>query len=284
MRSSTLAKTFAAGLLLAVLTALFACREAAPVLYDVARRRTVALDEAVSELKGRRIVLVGEHHTDARHHAWQLAVIRALDAAGVPVAVGLEMFRADSQPALDRWLAGEMGEDAFRRVYQDNWNYPYRLYRGIFDYARERGIPLVGLNVGRAITRQVAQEGFASLTADQRGKLSDIVCDVDEAYRRFVERAHGDHAHGGMQFEHFCEAQLVWDSVMALNAADWLAAHPGRVMVVVAGTGHVWKGGIPAQLERRGAPAAVVILPATADRIDPVRVSPADADYVIMPS
>src|SRR5512135_384687 len=77
-------------------------------LLDLAHDRTLSLAEAVSVLRQKRIVVVGEEHTHAGHHRAQLRVIQALAESGAQVAIGLEMFRRDSQADLDRWVAGEM--------------------------------------------------------------------------------------------------------------------------------------------------------------------------------
>jgi uncharacterized iron-regulated protein len=99
--------------------------------YDLQQGRSVSLAEALSRIRPGHIVLVGESHTEARHHDLQLTVIQALVDTGHRVAVGLEMFRRDSQDALDAWIAGRLPESAFTPVFADNWNYPWDLYRPI---------------------------------------------------------------------------------------------------------------------------------------------------------
>jgi uncharacterized iron-regulated protein len=251
-------------------------------LYIIESETAVPLSDALSQLKQNRIILVGEHHTSKAHHANQLAVIRALHEAGEPVAVGMEMFRSDSQPALDRWSAGETTEADFVRVYYDNWNYDWNMYAQILRYARDNRIPVVGLNVPRAITSQVARHGFQSLTDEQRGKLKDVACIVDRTYMEFIKQAYGAHAHGDLNFEYFCEAQLVWDNIMAINALDFIAAHPGAIMVIVTGNGHAWKGGIPAQIAARSDVPSSVILPEIPGVTEPGMVDTDDADYLFL--
>jgi uncharacterized iron-regulated protein len=132
-----------------------ACREPKqPVplnLFDLRTRQSVAGMQAMDALKSARLVLVGEHHTDQRHHQAQLQVIRALHEQSIPLSIGLEMFRKDSQPALDQWVAGELDETAFEKIYLDNWNFPWPLYRSIFVYAREMKMPMVGLKGSRLL-------------------------------------------------------------------------------------------------------------------------------------
>jgi uncharacterized iron-regulated protein len=88
-------------------------------LYDLQTQKEMLMSEAVADLKKNRIILVGEHHTNQNHHFAQLNVIQSLNEAGVRVAIGLEMFRKDSQQALDRWVEGNIGEKQFQEIYYD---------------------------------------------------------------------------------------------------------------------------------------------------------------------
>ena len=243
---------------------------------------TLTAEAFTEALASHRFILVGERHTNESHHRGQLEVIRRLAEKGLPVAIGMEMMRSDSQPYLDAWVAGKLNETEFLAVYEDNWNYPWRFYRPIFIYAREKGIPMIGLNVAREITRQVAREGFESLTPDQRGGLPFVTCRVDDDYLAFIKEAYGAHAHGNMQFEHFCEAQLVWDKAMAVNAVTYGDKAPESRIVILAGTGHARKGGIPRQLESLGYRSYAVVLPEIPSVIDPRTVGTDDADFLLL--
>ena len=251
-------------------------------LYDVNRGKEISLTDAVPALKKNRIVLVGEHHDNKKHHEAQLKIIRALKESDARVAVGLEMFRSDSQHALDQWVAGNMDEAEFKKIYSDNWSYPWADYGMIFEYARDVKIPLIGLNVPMEIPRQVAQEGFQSLDKAQKEKLSNITCRVDKEYMDYIKKAFGAHAHGNLDFTYFCEAQLVWDNVMAINTLDYLNKNPQVLVVVLTGTGHARKDAVPRQISKRSTAAYAVILPEVNGVIDPATVGAQDADYLIL--
>ncbi len=251
-------------------------------LFDLAGQRTLSGSKALERLDGIRFVLVGEHHDRAEHHRAQLHVIEALHQSGRKVAVGLEMFRRDSQTDLDRWATGKISADRFKPVYLDNWNFDWELYRPIFEYARVAKIPMAGLNVPRTITTQVAYRGFESLNADQKGSLEGITCDVTPEYRDFVRQAYGAHGHGRMDFDRFCEAQLVWDTAMAVYAIDYLQKRPDTVLVILAGSGHARKFGIPAQLAKRTPWPVAVLMPETAGIFDAGHTTVQVADYIIL--
>ena len=86
-----------------------------PRMFDLNQQKELLMHQALATLKKNRIILVGEQHSNKQHHRAQLSVIQALNEAGLKVAIGLEMFRNDSQPALDRWVSGDIDEDRFEK-------------------------------------------------------------------------------------------------------------------------------------------------------------------------
>ena len=249
-------------------------------LFEVAKNQEISLAQALPEMRRARLVLVGEFHDRKSHHMAQLMIIRALHESGISLAIGLEMFRADVQDALDQWVNGRVNEEDFQKVYCDNWNFPWPLYSNILEYARENRIPLVGLNVPRDVIRQVALDGFESLSKKQKAKIPNVTCRVDREYMDFIKRAYGAHAHGQLNFTYFCEAQLVWDKAMAIHALDYLKAHPKSSMVLVAGTGHAWKRGVPEQLRQLSELSYKVVLPQIPGSIELGAVDDSDTDYI----
>lgn len=259
-----------------------------PHIIDLAEEREVAFAELMRELADVRLVFVGELHDHEGHHRMQLEIIRALGQRGGALAVGLEMFKREDQGALDRWVTQELEEAVFLPIYQANWSM-WPLYRPIFLHAREQGIPLLGLNIPREISSRVAQEGFASLTDEQRRGLGlgGFSCLVSPAYEEFIRRALGGHAHTRIgSFNNFCQAQLLWDRAMAANLLHFLAANPDHQVVVLAGNGHTWKHGIPAQLVALsdGPISYRVLMPEIAGRIDRASASAHDADFLWLDS
>ena len=251
-------------------------------LYDLKTERTLDEASSLARLAQARIILVGEQHNDAWDHQAQLRVIRLLVASGKKVAIGLEMFRHDSQADLNRWVSGKIDEAQFKPIYLDNWNFNWALYRPIFIYARDHDVPMVGLNVARGVAGQVATHGFASLSDAQKRSLGTITCDVTPDYRTYLREAYDMHAGDNMTFENFCEAQLVWDTAMAVNATHYVKGHPDTILVILTGVGHAHKQGIPTQLAKRGPWPYLVLLPETPGLFEPGEVTSADADYLIL--
>ena len=138
---------------------------------------------------------------------------------------------------------------------------------------------MVGLNIPSAVTRQVGRKGFSSLPENLRQHLPPVSCNVDEIYQDFIRRAMGVAHKHGTEFDYFCEAQLVWDTSMAWHAVQFLKENPDYTIVILAGSGHAWKRGIPEQVRRQSSLTFRVILPEM-PRLDRESVTLADTDYL----
>lgn len=246
--------------------------------------KVIQFEEMVDDLKKADIVFIGESHDKLRDHQAQLDIIRALRKKGIRPAIGLEMFRAENQNILNGWTDGTLDQNTFIRAYYNNWLIPWPFYKDIFLYAREKRIPMVGLNIPDEISEKVAAKGFDSLSGGELAKLPpNISCDVDPSYMDFIESAYEAHGMKKERFVFFCEAQMLWDKAMAWHLIKYMKKNPGRKMVVLAGSGHSWKRGMPEQVRRTEPNTSFkVILPSAQDRIKKEDVTAGDADYVLI--
>jgi uncharacterized iron-regulated protein len=267
-------------LLIIVVIGLLLAANAAAHTVNLNTGEVVHLKEMTSDLAQVQAVFVGESHDQKSHHDAQLQIIRELHAAGDKIAIGLEMFRFDGQADLDRWIAGEIDEADFSRIFAKHWN-RWGLYRDIFIFARDNQIPMVGLNIPRKYVRQVARNGFASLSDEDRAKLPLASCNVSDKYRDFIRRTLQGHPLDGTAFDYFCQAQILWDASMAEQLAFYHRNNPQHTVVVLAGTGHAWRHGMPEQLERFGDFSYRVLLPEIPGRLDLSNTTDDDADYLL---
>jgi len=247
--------------------------------------RPLLAPELLARLARRQVVLLGETHDDAEHHRWQLQTIAALHALRPDMVLGLEMFPRRVQPALDRWVAGELGEAEFLRdsAWREVWNMDPQLYLPIFHFARMNRIPMVALNVDRDLTRAVREQGFDALPASRREGVArpaaaspgyvDFLFEAYAAHER-EEGAAATAATGAKKppsredsaFKRFVETQLVWDRAMAERLAASLNRPSAPLVVGVMGSGHAVHGyGVPHQLKDLGVTDVAVLLPWGAD-------------------
>ena len=223
-----------------------------------------SIDALAAKLSGTRVVFIGETHDRYDHHQNQFALIQALQRAQPGFAVGMEYFQRSAQASLDKYVAGGLEERAFLREsgYYDSWSFDYRMYAPILRFAREQRIPLIALNVPTGLTSLIAKTGIADLRTPWRQEVPKELGPTPDAYRARLRESFEQHQDKRPDaFEHFVEAQLVWDEGMAETAATYLNGKTGSRMVVLAGSGHmVFGDGIPDRLKRRtGASYAVVL-------------------------
>jgi uncharacterized iron-regulated protein len=251
-----------------------------PHVVDVKNKVEISAENLLEDLRSVQVVFMGEFHDNVGHHQAQLSIIDALDDDPErPLAIGLEMFRRDSQEDLDVWTANKMPLLDFVKVYNDNWSM-WPEYSKIFLHARNHEVKMVGLNIPRHLTRKVASSGFNSLSNQERLLLGNVQCEVDETYGNYIRQAMGGYGGHGQDFLFFCEAQMLWDTMMARNLIDFLKENPDYRVVVLAGSGHAWKFGIPRQLTEQADISYRVILPEIFGRADRNNVTTEIADYL----
>lgn len=253
----------------------------APAAQALDLRAAPSLDAIMPRLASKRVVFVGETHDRLDHHLNQLEIIRRMYAAHPDLVIAMEYFQQPFQPYLDAYIGGSLDEKGMlqKTRYFDRWGFDYRLYRPILQFAREHSIPLLALNAPQEMRDKVAKVGVAGLDPKERAQIPKDIDRSDADYRKRLEAVfqHHPNAKSG-NFERFVDVQLLWDETMAERAAQYLRAHTGSHMVLLAGTGHLAYGsGIPKRLTRRvPADTAIVLNEAPAD------LTPDMADFVLM--
>ena len=206
--------------------------------------------DLAQQLRGARLVLMGESHTSFEFHRAQLALIEELHRAGRKVLVGLEMFPYTSQPHLNQWSRGLLTEKGFVELadWYTNWGYNWNYYREIFLFARQNNLRMVAINTPRPVVTAVREKGLENLSPEQRAHVPDrIDTDSDEHMRLFKAFFPDDDGfHSGLsdeQWQGMLAAQCTWDAAMAYNATRALESEDeSAIMVVLVGFGHVAYG------------------------------------------
>jgi len=237
---------------------------AGEVVTRMSDRKSVSFSQMITETEGSDVIFVAETHDNKKSHEMQLDVVRSLWAKKKPLAIGLEMFQTDSQKALDDWIDGSITEQDFKAAYAKNWSYDWSLYRDIFVFARDNRIPMLALNVPKPIVSKVARQGFASLTPEEKKDLPPAVtCDLNKPQTESLKstfQAVFKHEANGKIFANFCAAQAVRNSGMAMAIVNGRKKHPGRKIVVLAGTWHAVKHGVPESVASFSSLGSKVIL------------------------
>ncbi len=285
------------------LLGLVLCAPAAPLagqgyvphrVYDARAGRFVDFEAMAAALAASEAVFFGEQHDDPGTHRMEAALLEALARRRGGVVVGMEMLERDVQPLLDRYLAGEVAEEAFLAGARP-WPNHASDYRPLLEAARSRGWPVLASNAPRRLASQVSRGGLDTLAALDAGERAlvarDLRCPRDAYRERFLEQM-AAHPMGGppeaqaAMAERFYLAQCAKDETMAESVAEALARGPAGTLVVhFNGAFHSdHRLGIVPRVERRrpGARLRVVsaVPVADLDRID-VRAHRARGDYLV---
>lgn len=203
--------------------------------------KETSFDELITELSNFRIVMIGESHTNQLHHDVQYEIIKGLKEQGKDVRLALEMYNPKQDEALAAWSSGETDSSTFMKQtgYLDSWGHNYRYYKAIFDYVREKNIPMYGVNTERKYASKIGRGGLGSLTDEERSAIPEVDT-LNIEHRFFVKVAlQGMDAQMPKQFQNMYPAQCLWDAAMGEGAIKVAQDNPEAVVVVLAGSGHV---------------------------------------------
>lgn len=242
-------------------------------------KNVTSLDAIMPYLASKQVVYIGETHDRFAHHLNQLEIIRRLREIHPNLAIGMEYFQQPFQQYLDDYISGSINEKELLKAteYYTRWRFDYRLYRPILSYARENKIPIIALNVPREISAKVGESGLGSLSEQERAHTPSEIDRSDIDYRLRLKKIFEKHP--ALNFDHFYEAQLLWDEGMAERAATYLRENPEHRLVVLAGSGHLAYGsGIPNRVMRRIEHESAIVL----NGIDS-GINPQVADFLLLP-
>ncbi len=233
---------------------------------DTAQGTVISMDELVSRLLGASVVYIGETHTSSEDHKAQLRLLRRLQEKGQCTILAMEMFPREAQPVLDRYVKGEMSEQEFlKEVKWDKvWGFPYHLYKGLIDFAREKKLRILALNAPGDVVSKIARHGLSSLSPADRGRVARDFHLDDPKNRARIRKEYEIHLKDSIKdFESFFEAQLAWEETMAETIAGQLKETGAKCrIVVIIGEGHITDGlGVPYLAKMRTPHEYVTVAP-----------------------
>lgn len=160
------------------------------------------------------IILFGEYHNNPISHWLQLELAMFLSEGKRELILGAEMFEADNQDALNKYLTGDIdqfGLDTLARL----WNNYKTDYKPITDLAKMKNLKFIATNAPRRYASMVAKNGFESLdelSEEEKAWIAPLPVAYDPelpAYKNMLTMF-GDHAS-----PNFPKAQALKDATMA---------------------------------------------------------------------
>lgn len=202
-------------------------------LFD-AKGKKVSYQKMLKTISGADMLLFGEIHNNPITHWLQLEATRDLSQMR-SLLLGAEMFEADNQAALNRYLSGaitakELSEQA--RL----WSNYATDYAPLVNWAKQNQLPFIATNIPRKYANLVYREGFAALDAlpaEEKQWIAPLPIAYDgelPGYKNMLQMAHG---HGG---DNLPKAQAIKDATMA----HFIMQHfvPGKLFIHYHGAYH----------------------------------------------
>ncbi|HEY9825460.1 MAG TPA: ChaN family lipoprotein [Stenomitos sp.] len=205
-----------------------------------------------------RIIYLGETHDHEPDHRAELTILQGLYRFNPQLVVAMEMFQRPYQPAIDRYLQGSSSETDLLEgtQFQQRWGYNWSFYAPIVRFAQKKGLPVLAINAPTETTRKVARFGLEALTPEDTAwtpPAAEIETHSPSYRQRLQDIFNSFHQGKGNSkgFEHFVQAQALWDETMADAIAQYHVQNPQRQIVVLVGQGHLWADGLPSRVGRR---------------------------------
>lgn len=235
----------------------------------------VTMEQLMDTISSARVIYVGETHDNLEAHRIQLDIIRSLqERFPGKVAVGMEMFRRSAQPELDSWES--LPDAQFRKIFHQNWGLGYRLYQPIFEFLKEKRIPLLGLKSSRETEEALRTGGKDFILPDM---------DENDLYHRMESMAiFGVHKETESSSPY--RMLVLWEETMAQTVAEFLKnpAYKDWKLVALTGGYHIQFGfGVPKRAYRRVPHAYATIIPTSAEIPDELKDRELDVKEVPIP-
>jgi uncharacterized iron-regulated protein len=211
--------------------------------------KSTSYEKLLKEAAGADVVLFGELHNNPICHWFELQLAKDLTALhGRNLVLGAEMFEADNQQALTRYVSGQTTDKEFAKEARLWPNYTTD-YRPLVDLARDKKLTFAATNVPRRYASLVSRQGLAALdtvSATGKAQMTKLPLTVDltlPGYKGMLEMmgTHGGSTAGGPQVENFARAQALKDATMArfiLENGQFTGDKPSRTVLHFNGDYH----------------------------------------------
>ena len=106
-------------------------------------------EEIIAAAARANVIHFGDYHTLRESQKAPLRILEQVrQQSDRPILLATEVIRIEHQPPLEAYLSGELAETEFLAAieYDQTWGFSWRNYRLQFEFARERGVPMLALN------------------------------------------------------------------------------------------------------------------------------------------
>lgn len=193
-------------------TLIFSQNKPAYKLYK-ANGNKVSYKKMIKKMSSADIVLFGEHHNNPIIHWLQFETTQDLNKLR-KLTLGAEMFEADNQLVLNKYLASEIddkGLDTLARL----WNNYKTDYKPLLDLAKSNNLKFIATNIPRKFASLVFKGGFEALdtlSIEEKTWIAPLPIKYDATLPGYIKMKAMMGGHGG---DNLPKAQAIKDATMA---------------------------------------------------------------------
>ena len=183
--------------------------------------------DLMQEMATRQVVLLGETHTIAEIHRWQLHVATVLRFIRPDMSRSVSRcFRGACSPcSTNGWRANSAARHSSKRsIGRPTGATTRSSILPLFHFCRQQRVPMLALNCNRPLVTRVGKEGWDAIPEDERDGLTPSA-EATVAYREYLfglglnRSPTGPTSAMDPKLDRFIRAQQTWDRAFACNIA-----------------------------------------------------------------
>jgi uncharacterized iron-regulated protein len=226
-------------------------------IWDMNSRSFIDEAELIARIDKSTVLLLGETHDNPVHHELQQMLLKARIASGTRPALMMEQLDDDSQPTLDRVLAGSNRDEILNNVTKLIKFTDWQFYRPFLGIAVDYKLPVIAANISSLRLQPVIWKGFAAYDPEDIKRLAIEQVWSESRQKYMVNNMGGAHC-GKLRDElraGLTRSQRLRDALMVDSAMSSL----GRGVVGIVGSGHARRDvGMPIYFAARAPQASVL--------------------------
>ena len=212
-------------------------------IWRVKSKQYVDKQHLLNDIASNDYILLGETHDNPLHHKYQAWVIQQLSDQGRQIAVAFEMINPEQEEILKKHDITST-EQIFDLLDWEKSGWPSRtIYEPVFAATLKAHSNIVAANINRKELGQIIMQGDAQVPEAVMTQLNEnpLTKEAEAILRTEIEESH---CH--MLPETMVPAMMLGQRVRDAVIANSLVANkPKDGIVLIAGSGHAQKNGVP---------------------------------------
>lgn len=212
-------------------------------IWQASAKRFVSKQQLLNDIVNNNYILLGETHDNPLHHKYQAWVIEQLHDRGRHMAVAFEMINPEQEDLLKKHSI-KSTEQIFDMLDWEKSGWPSRnIYKPVFESTLNANYPIHAANIARKELTQIVMQGDKEVPAEVMAQLNEnpMSKDAEAMLRTEIEESHC-----GMLPETMVPAMMLGQRVRDAVIANSLVANKLKDgIVLIAGSGHTQKNGVP---------------------------------------